>query len=134
LSNHGTPYCETYHGALGPVEDSARITSRPDTNHHRLRADRSTLELVASAVSAASAAPIEASAPKWWVHLVGVSAMSTSDTPAVAISRRLGPRPAPGMPPRRNSTTRQVPRHSSNRATGKRRASAPSGVGLNSHW
>jgi hypothetical protein len=64
LSNHGTPYCETYQGAFGPVEDIARITSRPDRNHHRLRAERSTLELVVSAVSAASAAPIEANAPK----------------------------------------------------------------------
>src|SRR3954465_7698088 len=76
LSNHGTPYCETYHGALGPVADIARITSMPDKNHPRLRAERSTLELVANAVSAASAAPIEAKAPKWCVHLVGVSASS----------------------------------------------------------
>ena len=41
--------------ALGPVADIARITSRPDRNHHRLRAERSTLELAVSAVSAASA-------------------------------------------------------------------------------
>src|SRR4051794_16580402 len=45
LSNHGTPYCETYHGALGPVEDIARITSMPHRNHQRLRAERSTFEL-----------------------------------------------------------------------------------------
>src|ERR1700683_4755425 len=44
LSNQGTPYCETYHGALGPVADIARITSRPDRNHQRLRAERSTVE------------------------------------------------------------------------------------------
>ena len=88
--------------------------------------------LVASAVSAASAPPTAAKIPKWWDHLVGVSASATHNRAATASSRRLGPSAAPWMRPRRSSTTAQVTRHRITSSTGNRRVSEPSGVGLNS--
>src|SRR4051794_26649100 len=72
LSNHGTPRLETNQYAFGPVAASAATTSSPARNAARLRLERSTVELVASAVSAAMAEPTAANAPKWCVHLVGV--------------------------------------------------------------
>ena len=84
------------------------------------------MELVVNAVRAASAAPSGANEPKWWVHLVGVSAISTNVSATVPISLRLGPSAAPGMRPRRNRTARHVTVHSNSSSTGNRLASEPS--------
>src|SRR5437764_7010182 len=72
LSHHGTPISDTNQYAFGPVAASAATASRPAGNVARFRFERSTVELVASAVNAAMAEPTAANAPKWCVHFVGV--------------------------------------------------------------
>src|SRR5947208_1448259 len=123
---------ETNQYAFGPVAASAATTSSPAVNAARLRLDRSTAELVASAVSAAIAEPTAANAPKWCVHLVGVSASSGKNSAVVPISRRLGPSAAPWMRPRRSNTTRQAPVHKMSSSTGNRRVMDPSALLANS--
>ena len=114
------------------MKENAVSTNSAPKNAARLRRERSTDSPVASAVSAASEAPIAANAPKWWVHFVGVRVIASSEMAAVPISRRPGPRAAPGMPLRRSDTTRQVPTQSSSTNTGKRLASEPPAPGSNS--
>src|SRR5690606_25442029 len=120
VSAHGTPSLETNQYEFGPVVANAATTSSPARNALRLRFDRSTDELVASAVSAAIADPTAANAPKWCVHFVGVSASSRKNRAVVPIRRRDGPSAAPGMRPRRRMTTRQVATHNTMSSTGKR--------------
>src|SRR3954467_7469804 len=118
---HRAPRRETNQYVLGPVAASAPTTSSPARKAARLRLDRSTVELVASAVSAAIDAPTAANAPKWCVHFVGVKASSRKNSAVVPIRRRAGPSDAPGIRLRRSSITRQVAVHSTTSSTGNRR-------------
>ena len=104
-----------------------RITPK---NSVRLRAVRTAEAEIASAPSAAIAAPIPAYTPKWWVHLVGENIMKNAVPTTTPTRRHTGPEAAPGTLPRRSSVPITMIRHSITSRTGRRRASDPSTVGI----
>ena len=122
-----------YHQPLVEVKLSARMKNTAARNIIRLRSERVAAGRTAMVTSAASAAPMVANAPKWWVHLVGLSAMNAIEMAAIPTMRRAGPTETPGIRPLRNRMAAQVMSDRNIASTPKRRASEPSGVGFMSH-
>ena len=124
---------EMYHQPLVEVKLSARTKNTAARNSMRLRSERVAVGRTAMVTRAASAAPMVANAPKWWVHLVGLSAMNAMEIAARPTMRRAGPIATPGTRPLRNSIAAQVMSERNMASTANRRASEPSGVGFMSH-
>src|SRR5699024_9133870 len=124
---------EMYHQPLVEVKLSASTKNTEARNSIRLRSDRVAAGRTAIVTSAASAAPIVANAPKWWVHLVGLSAMNAMLIAASPTIRRAGPTATPGIRHLGNRIAAHVMSERNIVRTPKRRASDPSGVWFMSH-
>ena len=130
--DHGTPKLDTYHQPLTLANDSAVTNSTRAANTARLRLDRSTCAVTATAASAPSEPARPANTPKWCVHLVGVNIIARNEMIVMPMMRRLGPPAVPGMWPRRSIIATETASATSSASTANRRAIEPSGLAMNS--
>ena len=126
LSNHGTPYADTYHQPLMPISENASRKIDAPAKSTWLRREPTAQCEIAMAASAASAAPMPAYTPKWWVHLVGVKVRKNM-VPTNMNTRRIdGAARAPGTVRWRSSAATVMASAISAASTAKRRVKEPS--------
>src|ERR1700712_2747369 len=130
--DHGTPKFDTYHQPLTLANESAITNITTAANIVRLRRERIATPVTATAPNAPSDPASPANTPKWCVHLVGVNIIARKEMMVMPMMRRLGPAAVPGIRPLRNDIATAIASATSNASTAKRRATEPSGLGMNS--